>query len=164
MPNLINGMATVNFNIINPANGLKSSGVARIDTGADRSLFDARLIGAVGATQIDSIQIIGILGVPIEEPVYMVDINLGDMGYFPNAMVVANDTLLNTVGYDALLGIDVLKSGIFIYDGATSSFDLMVGIGAGPEVDTVPDWLPAVGATFAIIGGLGILGLLERGK
>lgn len=157
MPALQTGAALVPFQVINPSTGNTAGGTARVDTGADITLIDASVLDYVAATSTGNIVVVGIDGVDQTLYEYVVSLNFGADGYVTQAKVVGLPGLQDIQGIQGLIGKDILKTGIFNYDGLTNTFTLQVGIGTGPPISPLPQWvLPAA----VIATSLGLAGVL----
>jgi len=157
---LTSGAAVVGFSVLDPATGTGGEGIARVDSGADRSLIDTGLIASAGLAPSGTLTIVGIDGQPQDLPVYVLDLDLGTHGVVKGVQFVG-DNLQKILGYDALIGVDVLKTGLFVYQGYANTFELQAGM-VGYATPAVPTWPLYVGLGLVIAGGVGIVAALAR--
>jgi len=157
---LTSGAAVVGFSVLDPATGTGGEGIARVDSGADRSLIDTGLIASAGLAPSGTLTIVGIDGQPQDLPVYVLDLDLGTHGVVKGVQFVG-DNLQKILGYDALIGVDVLKTGLFVYEGYMNTFELQAGM-VGYATPAVPTWPLYVGLGLVIAGGVGIVAALAR--
>lgn len=156
MPSLTaNGAVTANFKVTNPSNAMVIGGTARIDTGADVSVIDASIASSISAAPIGYIQLVGVDGVPQNTQVYVVDLDLGDLGYASGVKVTGDSALYSATGYSCLVGVDILSSGILVYDGPTQNYQMSIGISKAPAIGrAVPQWAAYLGAGLLVAGGI----------
>jgi hypothetical protein len=157
------GAITCNFRVTNPSNGQYIGGTARVDTGADITVIDTSISGAIAAVPVGYLELEGVDGQPQNSPVYVVDLDLGDLGYASDVQVVGDSQLYNNTGYSCLVGVDILSSGILVYDGPTLSYQLSIGVTKGPAISqSLPRWIPYTGGTLIVLAGLTAAGLALR--
>ena len=152
---LTSGAAVVGFSVLDPATGTGGEGIARVDSGADRSLIDTGLIASAGLAPSGTLTIVGIDGQPQDLPVYVLDLDLGPHGLVKGVRFVG-DNLQKPLGYDALIGVDVLRTGLFVYQGYADTFELQAGM-AGYVPPAVPTWPLYVGIGLVLAGGVGVV-------
>lgn len=162
MPNLQARAALVAFQAINLQNGKQSGGTARVDSGADISLVDLSVLQSISATQTGSIEVQGIDGNAVQMPLYTIDLNFGNYGYIQNAVVAGDDGLVTRDGYQALVGTDLLSTGIFDYYGTGQTFNLQLGVSTGTPINEIPPWLLPGGIVAAVLGLSGITWMMTK--
>ncbi len=149
---LTGAAAELTVSVVNPVNGLTINGTARIDTGADITVISPNIASAIGATSTGTIQVVGVTGDATDEDSYQLDVDLGSSGYVSGDTVIS-DNDMSSLGVDVLIGIDVLSTGYFEYDGQTGTFSLQVGLPQAP-VSGVPSWMIWAGIGLAVAGGI----------
>lgn len=119
------GAIVVPVAITDPATGRVHRGIARVDTGADRTVVAIRVMREMGIAPRGHVTLIGVTGAPEQKPVYRIGIAVPGSGSAGVIDAVGDD--MAGLGYDALIGVDVLRTGVLIYDGASESFELILG-------------------------------------
>jgi hypothetical protein len=119
------GALVIPVRVVNPATGLSATGRFRIDTGDDVTLIDPALARAVGALAAGSSGVIGVGGGIEQDPQYVLDLDLGDAGYVAGVQCIGQSVA--ALGYDGLLGDNVLDLGLLVRDGPAGQFTLVVG-------------------------------------
>jgi predicted aspartyl protease len=151
--NLTGNAALLTVSVINPVNGETINGTARIDSGADISVISTNIASAINSSSISTIQVVGVTGSATSEEAYQVDIDLGSSGYVSGVTVISDSNMAG-LGVDMLIGVDILQTGYFEYDGQSGSFTLDVGLPQAPVSGISPAWLWA-GVGLAVVGVVG---------
>ncbi len=152
MATLTGNAADLTVSIINPTTGA-INGTARIDSGADITVISPNIASAIGATAFGTIEVVGVTGDATNENAYQVDIDLGNSGYVSGITVIA-DPDMASLGVDVLIGVDVLDTGYFEYDGQTGTFTLQAGLPQAP-VSGIPSWWLWLGIGLGVAGVIG---------
>ena len=153
MATLTGNAADLTVSIINPITGATINGTARIDSGADITVISPDIASAIGATEFGTIEVVGVTGDATDENAYQVDLDLGDSGYVSGLTVIA-DADMSSLGVDVLIGVDVLDTGYFEYDGQSDTFTLQVGLPQAP-VSGIPSWWLWLGIGLGVAGVIG---------
>ncbi len=156
---LNNGAAELPVYIVNPATGLRSQGLALVDSGDQIVLCNPALAQAVGAIRTNTDSLEGVVGQPVSDPQYTLDLDLGPAGYVANATLIGQATGL---GYAILIGQNALGTGVFLYDGPGGTFTLDLGISAPPPSSNRGLGIAAIVAAAVGVIGLGIGLALEH--
>ena len=105
--------------------------LALIDTGAGISAVEPTVLAALGLTPTGEADIHtpSTGGSPVKTPTYDVRIAIlagraGDLHFISETVQVTGTPGLNVWGYDALIGRDILKTCVMIYNGADNIFIL----------------------------------------
>lgn len=154
--------------ITDPRTGRSVVAHFRIDTGADVSALDLRIISALGSSPSGRMEILDADGTPITAPTYSLlfslqGCNLGRVEF------VGLD--LTRSGYDGLLGEDVLNKGILVRDGIMGRYFFFVDGNCGTcgsifQMEAGQQSSPylALGIIGLLLGGTGLLLLLAQRK
>ena len=129
---LSSGAALVGVTVIDPSTGDSRSVSGRLDTGADQTLVDHSIVQAVGLVKIGSDSIEGVFGNPQQEGEYLATLDFGGYGAVAEVKVLAAP-ILQQLGFPVLVGVDVLGSGTFDYEGLKQRFSLTLGAKSVPR-------------------------------
>ncbi len=155
------GFATVGFRAVNPISGVASQpSIGLIDSGDQRAVVSPALISSIGAMPYGTSQIIGFDGQPVGANLYMVDLDFGSGGYVPSVIVASYS--ISGLGFDALIGVNILRTGVFTYNGPKGTFTFDVGRTNAPAI-TSPTTYAAVGLIALGLAGIGIALLGKQG-
>jgi|GEM_PF-5373139 len=150
---LQHGAALLPAAVADPTTGKSLPVLARVDTGADQTLVDTKVIQQLPVSPIGDVPIEGVFGSPEDEREYTVNLLLGPNGSYgsvPLVRVLATD--LTPLGLQALIGVDVLQTGVFGYDGLAGTFSLAVGVPAATRPARAFWWVLAIPGTAAVFG------------
>lgn len=123
----------------------------RVDTGDDLTLVSPTVLLATGATPIAIADIVGIDGLPVQAPVYVVDLDLGPgLGLLQQVRVVGYP--LSDTRWDGLFGDNLLDRCLLTRDGPSGTWSLQVVEATPPTPPTHRRLLAAAGAAAVLIG------------
>jgi len=126
MPQLAgNGAMILVVRVVDPKTGRSAYGRFRVDTGDDIVLCNPALISAIGATPVSTSTVQGIDGSPVEVREYILELDLGQMGFLTDVQVMGLN--LASLGYDGLLGDNALDQGVLVRDGPGRTWSFAAG-------------------------------------
>ena len=145
--------------LTDPYTGRAHHGIARVDTGADRTVVALDVLHRMGTPPRGTVTLIGVTGTPEEKPVYLLTVTVPGAGTVGPTEVVGDD--MAGIGYDALIGTDLLSTGVLIYDGMSGQYELFLGCTSAHRIGAAKT---LVLAGLAGAGAAGLVWTLGTGK
>ena len=109
----------VNVTLRCPATGAAITAPAQIDTGADRTVLPARLVGELGLKEDGRLSFQGFAGMIVELPVFLAEVRVHDLA------PVAVRVVLGESEPHVLLGRDILNAHRILLDGPNLKLELI---------------------------------------
>lgn len=123
----------------------------RVDTGDDISLLSPAVLAATGAAPVAVARIVGVDGVPVQAPVYRIDMDVGPgLGVIRQAEVVGYP--LTDSHWDGLFGDNLLRRCVLVRNGPSSTWSLQV-VEAEPSPPSAHRRLAAALGAAAVLAG-----------
>lgn len=120
VPRLQSGSMLTNARVVDLSTGQGSYGLFRIDTGDDIAIIDPSILATIRAQPIGHTDVQGIDGQPLSVPKYVVDVDLGSMGYIYNVECLGLS--IAALGYAGLIGDNELDQGLLVRNGPAQSW------------------------------------------
>lgn len=150
MPALQGGRMLVQVRVIGPTGSAYAR--LRVDTGDDVALLSPVVLPPTGAVPIATVDIIGVDGMPVQAPVYLVDIDVGPgQGTLQGVQIVGYP--LSNPQWDGLFGDNLLDQCNLSRNGPAGTWSLSVVQGAPPPA-RASRVLEAAGVAGVLSGAL----------
>lgn len=153
-----NGAMIVGVVVGNPATGQTVQGVGRVDTGADTTLIDPTFVAPLGLIPTGTTPIQGVLGSPTAEPDYIAGVTIPGAGSLAAVGMTADP--LRPLGYDVLVGLDILSTGTLRVDWQAGTFALVFGQ-QSPARPAQRAWVPVLLGALAITAAGVVVGVSQ---